>query len=97
MKKLISIAVFLLMFISTANASPCPLPCSANTDADIQFQGFEWYTDYPTTLKAAHERGLSDKWYNDFSTMISVRRRTGRLYIPVLAVLLEAKQSVEDM
>lgn len=68
MKKLItSIVTLLIMFsiLYVALASPCPLPPS-NTDAEINFSGFEWYTDYPTTLKAAKERGLSDTWFNDF-------------------------------
>ena len=56
----------MICLIGTAHAQSCPLPCEPNTEAEIKFQGFEWYTDYPTTLKAATERGLSEKWYNNF-------------------------------
>lgn len=44
-----------------ALAESCPLP-DVNTDAEIFFNGFEWYTDYNTTLKTAESKGYSNDW-----------------------------------
>lgn len=62
MKKIIvSIIVILVVFgmISTTFASPCPLP-SANTDAEINFSDFEWYSDYPSVIKKSEELGWNN-------------------------------------
>ena len=66
MKKYLAL-ILVFVFIGTmAYAEPCPLPCSANTDAEILFKGFEWYTDYPTVKATAIAKGMSDSWYFDW-------------------------------
>lgn len=42
--------VFVVSFFTFACASPCPLPESV-TDVAINFQSFEWYSDYPTVIQ----------------------------------------------
>lgn len=64
MKKIaIVIVIVLNLFICSvpAIAKSYPLP-DVNTDAEINFQGFEWYSDYRETLKAVSARGIE---YND--------------------------------
>lgn len=65
MKRIISLV---LVFVSAslllqgmAIAEKCPLP-AVNSTAEITFSGFEWYTDYPTTLKAATQKGFVNKY-----------------------------------
>ena len=48
------------------NAEPCPLP-EVNTDAEILFSGFDWYTDYNDTVTVANQKGMTNPWksFND--------------------------------
>ena len=67
MKKLLTLIFTLLLTVaSSASAAPCPLP-PANTDAEINFSDFEWYTDYATTLETAAAKGIDGKfdWVQD--------------------------------
>lgn len=59
MKKVISLSLaLLLLFPATfAFAAECPLP-EANTNKEINFSGFEWYSDYSETLAAATAKGI---------------------------------------
>lgn len=66
MKKCLAFILVCVLMCVTAYAEPCPLPCPANTHADIKFQSYEWYADYPTTLATAKSRGLSDEWFMDW-------------------------------
>ena len=66
MKKTVAIIAILLNLIICsvpALAKSYPLP-DVNTDAEIIFQGFDWYTDYNDTLKAVSGRGIEydDDW-----------------------------------
>ena len=65
MKKMI-VLVLVLLFTTQAFASPCPLP-PANTDAEINFSGFNWYSDYSTTISTALAKGIDGKfdWVRD--------------------------------
>ncbi|MBR6220594.1 MAG: hypothetical protein IKQ80_08520 [Clostridia bacterium] len=66
MKQLISIIIVLMWpFLTCALASPCPLP-QANTDVEIAFPGFDWYSDYNTVVNAAKERGFDLQWQDDY-------------------------------
>jgi len=68
MNKLLALVLSLLLVVAvtTAYAAPCPLP-PANTDAEINFSGFEWYTDYATTIETATAKGIDGKfdWVRD--------------------------------
>ena len=59
MKRIIMIMIILVLsIISSAYASPCPLP-EANTETEIGFAGFDWYSDYNETIEAASNRGIN--------------------------------------
>ena len=71
MKRLLVLIIAILLSTTTcALANSCPLP-PVNTDADIQFSGFEWYVDYPTMMKMAEAKGIdtlySMDWFSDSS------------------------------
>ena len=55
------LAIVLLCLHGMALAERCDLP-AVNTTAEITFSGFEWYTDYPTTLKTATDKGFVNKY-----------------------------------
>ena len=63
MKKIIAciLLVVLLAQFSIAYADSCPLP-KKNTDKEILFSGFEWYTDYKNTLAAASKKGFVNNY-----------------------------------
>ena len=58
---LVLVIAILCLHGSAALASKCPLP-AVNSDAEIAFSGFEWYTDYKTTLDAATKKGITNKY-----------------------------------
>ncbi len=62
-KKLVALilAIALLCLQGLALAERCKLP-AVNTDVEITFSGFEWYTDYKTTLNAATKKGFVNKY-----------------------------------
>lgn len=66
MKKLLVLILILLFTTASAFAAPVPLP-PANTDAEINFSGFEWYTDYSATIETAMAKGIDGKfdWVRD--------------------------------
>ncbi len=65
MKKALWIIVIVALTLSTAAfASPCKLPYS-NTDAEIFFSGFEWYSDYDKVKGIAAEKGIDNTWSLD--------------------------------
>ena len=49
--------VLLVVNSSLALADSKPMP-AVNTDVEIKFSGFEWYTDYGTTLSTATSKGI---------------------------------------
>ena len=56
--KCIVILIASIVFSSVpVMAKECPLP-EPNTDVEINFDGFEWYCDYPTALSMAEEKGF---------------------------------------
>ena len=59
MKKLVALILAMALFSvgSVSLASSCPLP-EGNTTSEIKFSGFEWYTDYTTTLQTATDKGF---------------------------------------
>ena len=63
---LISLVVFFLFHSCVAFAEGKRMP-EVNTDAEINFAGFEWYSDYKTTLSAATSRGITNRfeWSRD--------------------------------
>ncbi len=65
MKKLL-VWILALLLVCPALAEPCPLP-PANTDKEINFSGFEWYSDYSTTIQTALSKGIDGKfdWVRD--------------------------------
>lgn len=62
-KKLVALilALALVCLQGLALAERCKLP-AVNTDVEITFSGFEWYTDYKTTLNAATNKGFVNKY-----------------------------------
>lgn len=63
MKKLMALVlvVMILCLQGFALAERCKLP-AVNTDVEIKFSGFEWYTDYKTTLNAATQKGFVNNY-----------------------------------
>lgn len=55
------LVIAILCLQSIVLADKCPLP-AVNSTAEIKFSDFEWYTDYPTTLKAATNKGFVNKY-----------------------------------
>lgn len=66
MKKLLVLIFALLIATTPAFAAPCPLP-PTNTDAEINFSGFDWYSDYSATIQTALAKGIDGKfdWVRD--------------------------------
>ena len=63
MKRILALTILLMLALTTcAFASPKPLP-PANTDADIQFSGFEWYSDYNTTIDKIRDMGIDTSFF----------------------------------
>lgn len=62
-KKIIALVLIIsiLCLQSMALAERCPLP-AVNSTAEIVFSDFEWYADYPTTLKTATDKGFVNKY-----------------------------------
>lgn len=59
-KLVLLILVILQVFtISQSFADSKPMP-KVNTDAEINFSGFKWYTDYETTLATATSKGITN-------------------------------------
>lgn len=64
MKRIVSGLIIVMLFFSfTVNVygESCPLP-KTNTDKEILFSGFEWYTDYYNTIAAAKAKGIVNEW-----------------------------------
>lgn len=57
----LALVIVLLCLQGIALASKCPYPV-INSTADISFSGFEWYTDYKTTLNTASKKGFINKY-----------------------------------
>ena len=59
MKRFVAIILTLMMLClcGASLAESCPLP-AVNTDAKIVFKGFDWYTDYNTTVSFASAKGI---------------------------------------
>ena len=64
MKRLIICIITVALMISYAYADSCPLPVP-NTNAEILFSGFDWYSDYAATLRAAKSKGMDTTWIMD--------------------------------
>lgn len=62
-KKMLALvlAIVVLCLQGMALAERCKLP-AVNSSAEITFSGFEWYTDYKTTLNAATKKGFVNKY-----------------------------------
>lgn len=58
---LILLAIATLGLQGIALADSCPLP-EPNTDAEIKFSGFNWYTDYKNTIYFADAKGIKNEW-----------------------------------
>lgn len=58
-KRIIVLMIFIVLasMVSTSLASSSSMPAT-NTDSAINFSGFEWYSDYPTVIKTAKEKGI---------------------------------------
>lgn len=62
MKRFLAMLLLVIMIwiSSVGYAKECPLP-PVNTDAEIQFSGFEWYSDYNGTMNALKKKGIDPK------------------------------------
>ncbi len=67
MKRVFPIILICVCLLSSgAHADGKPMP-AVNTDTEINFSGFEWYTDYKTTVETAKKKGIINKfgWSRD--------------------------------
>ena len=81
------IAIVVLSLNINTFAESCPLP-DTNSDSDILFNGFDWYTDYATTLKAAKAKGISNN--SDWSRDSFVKDKCVNVIVVIVGILLLA-------